>query len=269
MATEVVDGGGRRSTSASYTNDGSVGGVAGTSTAAPAQTAKAGFVGQLYDVTGLALNAPALNLNEGATLQLSAWQLLDDASYLGVASNAVSWSVATGPVTGISTGGLATAGNVYQNTAATVEGSFLGFTGSLGLTVLNVNTDDLGIYAGDGIGDDWQVQYFGLNNPLAAPTADVSNTGQTNLFKFIAGLNPTDPAARFVVGSQAVPGVPAARKVVFSPWFGDRTYVIEGSTNLLSWTTVTGSVVDNGTTRTVTDATAGLRKFYRVKITKP
>lgn len=51
----------------------------------------------------------------------------------------------------------------------------------------------------DGIDDSWQVQYFGQPpNPLAAPNADADGTGQNNLFKFIAGLNPLD-GSRFTL----------------------------------------------------------------------
>lgn len=39
--------------------------------------------------------------------------------------------------------------------------------------------------------DAWQNQYFGLDNPLAAPTADPD--GETNSFEFTAGLIPSDP----------------------------------------------------------------------------
>ena len=199
----------------------------------------------------------------------AAWRLLDDTSFLAVNAGAVSWSALSGPVSGVSSGGLATAATVYQDTPATVHGNFGGFTGALLLTVLNVNTDDLGSYAGDGIDDAWQVQYFGLNNPLAAPTADASHTGQSNLLKYAAGLNPTDPAARFVVDSQAVPGQTVPRKVVIRPRFTDRNYFVEGSNDFTSWSAVSGTIVDNGTIRTITDPAAGGKKFYRVRISKP
>lgn len=58
ITTDIADAVGTRATSASYTNDGSAGGVAGLSTvAAPAETANSGYVAQLYDVTGLTLTA--------------------------------------------------------------------------------------------------------------------------------------------------------------------------------------------------------------------
>ena len=76
--TVATDAGGKRTTSANYTNDGSAGGIVGIATvAAPAGTLKTGYAAQLFDVTGA----------------------------------------------------------VPQNTAATVQGSFGGFTGLLNLIV--------------------------------------------------------------------------------------------------------------------------------------
>jgi len=127
ITTEIADAGGRRAASASYINDGSIGGIAGLSTiASPAETAKHGYVAQLFDVTGLTLTAATLNVNETATDQLGAWQTLDDANFLAVPAASVAWSVAGGPLTGISAAGVATAGIVYQNTAASAQGLYLG-----------------------------------------------------------------------------------------------------------------------------------------------
>ena len=275
IATDTADAGGKRATSASYTNDGSAGGVAGLSTvAAPAETAKAGYIGQLYDVTGLMVSG-ASSVNETATLQLAAWQFLDDTSLLAVSANSVAWGVVSGPVSGISVAGLATAGTVYQATAASVQGAFGGFTGTLNLTVLDTIPDNFGSYAGDGVGDDWQVQYFGQPpNANAGPAVDFDHTGQTNLFKYIAGLNPLDPASRFTLTVQSVPGQPAQKNLVFAPRLTDRTYTVTSRPAL-----TTGSYVpltnpsapsDAGPQRTITDLGAtGAAKFYRVEITKP
>ena len=102
ILTDTADTGGRRATSTDYTNDGSAGLIAGISTvASPAEVAKSGYIGQLYAVTGLALNAVSLTVNEGATDQLAAWQALDDATFLAVPAASVAWSGASGPLTGI------------------------------------------------------------------------------------------------------------------------------------------------------------------------
>src|SRR5258707_1189628 len=112
--SDTADAGGKHTTSASYTNDASIGGIAGISTvAAPAETAKHGYIGQLFDVTGLTLTAATLNVNEGTTDALAAWQALDDATFLAVPATGVAWSVASGPLTGISAAGLVTAGIVF------------------------------------------------------------------------------------------------------------------------------------------------------------
>ena len=211
VATDTADAGGKRTTSASYTNDGSLGAVTGLSTvAAPAGTAKHGYIGQLYDVTGLTLTAATLNVNETATLQLAAWQALDDATTLAVPAASVTWSVLNGPLSGISDGGLATAGTVYQNTNATAQGSYQSFLNTLTLTVLNVNTDDFGIYAGDGIADDWQVLYFGIGNSNAGPLLDPDHDGWINLFEYNARLVPTDPSSSFTSARKPLPVSPGS-----------------------------------------------------------
>ena len=275
IATDTADRGGRRATSAAYTNDGSARGIVGLSTvAAPAETAKHGYIGQLYDVTGLTLTAASLNVNETATDQLAAWQALDDTSFLAVPAASVAWSVASGPLSSINATGLATAGIVYQSTAATAQGIHLGNTGTLALTVVNVNLDNFGAYASDGLDDNWQVTYFGQPpNANAGPNADPTGGGQNNLFKYIAGLNPLDVTSRFVLNIAPVPGQPAQRNLIFSPRFSDRTYVVKYRTDLATgtWLTLTGTTQgDSGTARTVTDTgAAGLQKFYHIEIAKP
>jgi len=279
ITTDTADAGGLRTTSANYTNDGSTGAVSGLSTvASPVEFVKSGYVGQLYDVTGLVVNAGgATTVNETATLQLAAWQLLDDTSYLAVNATSVTWSVLSGPITGISAAGLATAGTVPQNTAATVQGVFSGFAGTLNLTVLDTIPDNFGLYAGDGVDDAWQVQYFGLGtgglgNPLGVGSADADGTGQTNLFKYIAGLNPLD-GSRFVLSITGVPGQSGQKNLIFTPLVAGRTYTVKYRPDLMagSWQTLTGTTQsDSGNQRTVTDTAAtGARKFYHVEITKP
>lgn len=274
IATETTDGGGNRATSASYTNDGSAGSVAGISTVtSPAETAKAGYCGQLYEVTGLTLGSASPTVNETATVQLNARQALDDATFLAVSATSVAWSVQSGPLTGVNTSGLATAGTVYQNTAATAQGAYLGNTGTVGLTVVNTLPDNYGSYADDGLDDTWQNQYFGLNNPNAAPLMDPDGDSQNNRFEFTAGIVPTDPGSHFDLRVEPVEGQPTQKRLVFRPRWTDRTYNVVTSTTLEAsgWAVLTGGIVsDNGTERSVTDTAAtAAKKFYRVEINKP
>ena len=273
VSADVTDRGGSRAASANYSNAGSASLLAGISTVvAPAQVAKSGYIAQLYDVSGLLLNSAAPSVNETATLQLAAWQLLDDATFLATDANAVAWSVVSGPVASISANGLATAGLVFENTSATVSGTFGAFTGSLNFTVLDSIPDNFGAYAGDGIGDDWQVQNFGENNPLAAPALDPDGDGANNHFEFTAGLIPTDPQSRFTLVIAPVPNQPGRKRIIFSPRFDGRAYVVQSRLTLAAPWQPLGSNIqsDNGNERTVTDLdAAGAGKFYRVEISKP
>ncbi|MCE9518652.1 MAG: hypothetical protein K8R87_03670 [Verrucomicrobia bacterium] len=198
-------------------------------------------------------------------------QLLDDATTIALAANTIAWSVQSGPITGISGGGLATAGTVYQDSAATVQGSFAGSSGSLNLTVINVSNDDLPGYSGDGLDDAWQVQYFGLNNPNAAPSYVSDGSGLTNFFKYTAGLIPNNAASTFTQTVAPVVGQSAQKKVIINPIVAGRVYTVQYSLDLSagSWQTLTNATQsDVGNVRTVTDLSAGTRKFYRVQVTK-
>jgi hypothetical protein len=276
ITTEVADSGGTRATSAAYSNIGSSGGVTGVSTVAlPVEVAKQGYIGQLFEIVGFSVSATQNFVNEGATLQLSGGQLLDDATTLAVNASLVSWSVVSGPLASINANGLATAQIVYQDSGAVIQGVYQATTGQFPLTVRNVNIDDFQTYAGDGIDDVWQVQYFGVNNPNAGPNVDFDGTGQSNLFKYVAGLNPLDPTSRFTVQSQPVNAQPLQKNILFQPLVTGRVYVVQYNTSIASgggtWTTLTNiSSIDNGSVRTVTDLNASdPERFYRVQITKP
>jgi hypothetical protein len=107
---------------------------------------------------------------------------------------------------------------------------------------------------GDGLPDSWETEYFGLPSYLS-PESLCSNGINTVWDAYIAGLDPTDPNDRFLVG-----GTMAGDLGVLSwPAVSGRVYDVWFSTNLLSgfdliysnlpWTqnSVTGAVseVDN------------------------
>ena len=280
LAEETTDlGGGGVVGSAAYTVSGTAVGqpVAASVQTSTAYADKPGFVGQVYDVRSLGVSGTdsTNNVNERATLQLTAVPLLDDGTLLAaLGPGMVTWSVVSGPVASVSTTGLATAGTVYQKTAALVGASTAdGLTGTGTLTVVNVNDDDYGTYAGDGIDDAWQVAYFGLNNPQAGPNVDADGTGQSNLFKYLAGLNPLDPTSRFVLMAANVPGQPTQKTLALGPVYGGRTYTVQVSPSLTApnWTTLSGATVSvSGTMETVTDPNASVApRFYRVQVSLP
>jgi hypothetical protein len=257
-----------------YTHDGSLGGITGISTVAtPAQTSKAGYLGQITEVTALQLAATPTSMNETATRQLSAAQLLDDDSLKTLAAADMSWSVASGPLTGISTNGLAAAATVYQNTVATAQGEYAGATGILDLTVLDSIPDNFGSYAGDGLADDWQNQYFSGTPANAGPLLDPDGDGQNNAFEFTAGLIPTDAQSHFSLTIIPVSGQPGQKQLTFDPIVAGRSYTVLTSPNLSigSWGPLTGGTISNdGDQRTITDPSAtATKKFYTVEIVKP
>lgn len=190
--TETADYGGAHSSSANYSADSSASTVAGLqNVASPAEVARSGFIGQLFEIAAIQLAASPATINETATRQIAATVLLDDATTLNVSPASIAWSVQSGPITSIDANGLATAATVPQNTGATVQAAYLGITGSLNLTVLDTIADNFGTYASDGLPDSWQTQHFGANNPNAGPNANPDGDGYSNLIEFAFGTDPT------------------------------------------------------------------------------
>lgn len=264
----TIDGGGQRTTSANYTMDGSVGGIAGISSAA-SDTAKHGYIGQLTEVVSLTATGTPSSINQGATSQLTGLATLDDSSVTALTGSDIAWGFVTYPFQSVSSGGLLTAAaSVYANPVGNINGSYLGATN-------NATVQVLGPYANAGIPDSWLVQYFGMApNPNAAPTADVTGTGQNNLFKYTAGLDPTNPASVFVLKVASVPSQPGQKSLVWKPLATGRTYTPEYRTNLVTgvYTNLTGYAgpQTNSTEVSVTDLSATqASKFYRIKISYP
>lgn len=268
----TLDGGGARTTGgAAVVHDGSLGGIGGISTGGAA-TAKHSFVGQLYDVAGVAVSASPGTVDEGTTRQLDAEATMDDDTTLVVDASEVAWSESSPSLSGISATGLASAAIVYEDTVANVTGTFAGMSDLDGfdLTVLNVSLDDFGTYAGDGIDDDWQVGFFGLDNPDAAPGEDPDGDQQDNTFEFLAGFSPLDRLAFFTVSPI---GFSAATTydIEINKVIPDRTYTVYASGDLQTFSDIGSfSVPAEETDKVVQDPGASEGKtFYKVEISKP
>ncbi len=121
----------------------------------------------------------------------------------------------------------------------------------------------------------WQLTYFGsTNSAQAQATNDADGTGQNNRFKYLAGLNPTNPAAVFVFKIASVPSQPAAVNLLLGPTAAGRTYTPWFSTNPLSggwWPLTTGAApVTNGNQISITDTNTRLPQgFYQIEISGP
>ena len=269
LVNSSVTAGGRQTVGSIVVNS-ELGGLGGLASVG-ALVARGGVAGQFTDVQSLTVAAAATSLNEGTATQLAATATYTDGTLLPLASSAVTWSVSSGWLASVSSSGLATAAIVYQNTNGVARADYLGQFGTLTLTVLNVNNDDFGSYAGDGIDDAWQVQYFGIGNANAAPTADPDGDGQNNLLEYLAGTSPTNSASAFTLGISAP--APGQRVVSFSPISVGRTYTVEFTTSLTTrnFTAVSpNSVSDSGGGRSVTDANAtNSARYYRVRISLP
>jgi hypothetical protein len=131
---------------------------------------------------------------------------------------------------------------------------------------------------GDGISDVWRQAYFGgsglTTNNRSCATCDADGTGQNNLFKYTAGLDPTNRASIFVLKIVSVNGLPNVKQLIFNPIASGRTYTVESKTNLVSGSYVALGSFSGPQTNvnqvTVTDLNATQSsKFYRVRISRP
>lgn len=272
VAMVSIDAGGGHSAGANYVLDGSIGGV-GAIAAAPTETLKGGYVGQLTEVTNLVVISTPATINEAATSQLSGTAQLDDGTITLLSGSDINWLGATYPIASITGNGLLTASLVFDDASGPLTGYYLGATAGTTVQVLDSDPDNFGNYAGDGLPDFWQTQYFGLNNPAAAPGVDADGDGQDNLFEYAAGVVPTNAASVFALRIEPIAGQPHQQKLIFTPRFAGRIYTPEYRTNLMTggYQPLTGvSTSDNGLERTVTDVNANEpQRFYRIKIDYP
>lgn len=269
IASSTLDAGGQRVTGGNIVMDASLGGIGGVATGGVV-TAKQGYIGQLTDVTNLTITATPASVNEGGTVQLVGLARLDDATALAVAGSNIVWRPVVYPVSALSPDGQATASTVYSSTTGIVTGAYLGVSGTGTFLVLDNNSDNWGLYAGDQIPDSWQVAYFGTNNPAGMAGA-TNATGENNLYTFIADLNPTNPSSELTI--VAVSNQSAGRVVQFVPSSTGRMYRLLYATNLLAggWTNLPGAEVVQGAggAMSLTDTNSAAVRFYRIGVQMP
>ena len=256
---------------------------------------RSGFAGQLGFPSGILLSAPSLTIQDAGTLQLSGDLLYDDGSSEPVAAEEMQWTITTGPIASVTTSGLATAEAVYEDSGAVVRGTMESFSAELALTVLNSDPDNFGTYAGDGLPDGWQLQYFGFDSLLAGQNSDPDSDNVTNLVEFANGTDPSSGSSgvtglSFTAPDSIVPGVPVidyapeVNSLDYRMLFIRRkdyeqsrlSYLPQFSRNLRSWsnaTTPINVVADDGTYQVMEVRfpvfIGGLRsnsKFSRLKV---
>jgi hypothetical protein len=227
-----------------------------------------GRLGQIFEIAGASL--AVTTVPEESVTNVPPSFVMTDGTTVAEPQASIDWGPGNG--TAVTTGdGVLKAGAVYQDTPTPVEGRLSGLHFGFSVLVRETTADNFRFYAGDGIADPWQVQFFGENNPDGRGDGDPDGDGQDNRFEFDAGLIPTDPGSRFRLLLTRPPG--GAASLSFHPRFTDRTYTVSWSSSLTraAWNPLANGVVtDNGSQRTVTDPDLqSARKFFRVDITKP
>lgn len=268
---DTTDGGGQRVTNASYTIDGSIGGIGGiSSNASPPEAAKHGYIGQLTEITNLSVTASPPSPAEEATSQLGGIAGLDDGTVTLTDGSNILWSGPCYPIASINSAGLATAATVFSNTAGSVTGVYQGITGTVTLLVLDSNPDNFGRYATDGVPDNWQVQHFGTDNPDGVGTNNPDGDAFNNAQEYIADTDPTNRASFFFIC--ATSNLPPHRAVCFFS-SATRSYTLFYGTNLTSggWTNdpAQSNIGGNGGIKTFIDASSSTTRFYRVRVQLP
>jgi hypothetical protein len=196
IVTASIDAAGRQASSANYTTQGSMGGIAGLSTvASPSETNKTGYVGQIDYVTGL--NFASTFTDNGSTQNLNATQTLDDGTTQALGGSGASWIVSSGTLpaglaldsaTGIISGTPTTFGP-YSFTILVSDGLENSATQTFSGTLTETFAD-------------WEDSYHITDSPISTPQHD----GVPTLFKYLYNINPTramddaDRAALPVVG---------------------------------------------------------------------
>jgi PKD repeat protein len=121
----------------------------------------------------------------------------------------------------------------------------------------------------------WLTRYFNCTNCVESQmNTDADGTGQNNLFKYTAGLDPTNPASVFLVNPASVQNAPGQFSFQFSPVATGRVYAPQFCTNLVSgvWLPLMNYAgpMTNGIQATITDLDATQpNKFYRLAVALP
>jgi glucose/arabinose dehydrogenase len=119
--------------------------------------------------------------------------------------------------------------------------------------------------AGIGIADDWQVAHFGYVG--IDPNADPDHDGMSNYQEFWAGIDPNDPNSVLAIDRSAL--ISDGHVQIRWQTVAGKTYAVQSSTDLISWTTLGNSVQGDGSVAAVADTSPiqeNDRRYYRIAI---
>jgi hypothetical protein len=115
----------------------------------------------------------------------------------------------------------------------------------------------------DGLLDSWEMNYFATLS--AQPGTDSDGDGLDNLSEFQAGTSPVDRLSRLAIISESL----SANNYMMQ-WqsVSGKTYQIESSVDLLTWTPIPGTItaISSITSWSESAASGVTKKFYRVKV---
>jgi len=119
----------------------------------------------------------------------------------------------------------------------------------------------------NGISDAWEKYYFGSVSTNRTQTTDTDGSGMSDYGKFIAGLNPTNPASKFIILSVTV----QSNRFVQMQWAAipGRIYQVESSTNFAGWTPLTDWLQASGSPMSYTATNFDFGRYahmFRVQV---
>jgi hypothetical protein len=120
----------------------------------------------------------------------------------------------------------------------------------------------------DGIPDSWRLRYFGtVNNLLSVSNADADGSGFNNWYKYVAGLDPTDPKSKLTAGTDQSMAQSPQDSVISWPSVAGKQYVIQRSSSLFpgTWNSISTNTGTGGNME-IHDASGGNSRFYRVSV---
>lgn len=124
---------------------------------------------------------------------------------------------------------------------------------------------------GDGIPDDWEIQYFGgATNALA--TADPDGDGADNLTEYIAGTDPNNANSVFEVTNHSAPnGSITDFELDWGPTTNGRIYSVSWTDHLIikPFSVIASNLPPSQTSFIDTAPRTGKQNYYRVEVTKP
>ena len=177
-------------------------------------------------------------------------------------TNDVAFANLTGQTASTLSAAVTVAGDYYRVIITPNDGHTNGAPFTTASVLVAADSD------GNGINDDWEVQYFGHIG--IDPNADADGDGFSNLQEYQAGTNPTNSTSAFHITSIVTSGNDV---VVSFTSVTNRTYDLQDtdSFNPTNWNPVVTGIAGDGTISSGTDSgAAGISdRFYRVRTTLP